>query len=224
MLPALGADRRSGAQWGMFTAADKATTDYTSATTPFLSFAGQSSMRVNDATDRLFVFGDQDVCPISCGYASTCRHERCILECGVAADGDRTYVHRAPKRHGRLDASHGRGWDPGAFTIGEWVTLAFTYNAVDGQTRTFNAESWWKCSRRADGRYRVPVPSSSRARAPWTWSMSHVAAQAIGCARGRTRGLAYTPFARARPGFATLDVSMVSGLARTSRSPCGAAT
>jgi hypothetical protein len=45
MLPALGAraDRRSGAQWGMFTAADKATTRPTSdATTPFLSFAGQS--------------------------------------------------------------------------------------------------------------------------------------------------------------------------------------
>jgi hypothetical protein len=73
----------------MFTAADKATAPTcTSDATTVLVIRWSKRMRVNDATDRLFVFGDQTVCPILLRVRINSRHERCILECGVAADGD----------------------------------------------------------------------------------------------------------------------------------------
>jgi hypothetical protein len=118
MLPALGADRRSGAQWGMFTAADKATTDLHERDDSVLVIRWSKRMRVNDATDRLFVFGDQDVCPILLRVRINAGTNGASWNAASPRTATYAYVHRAPKRHGRLDASHGRGWDPGAFTIG----------------------------------------------------------------------------------------------------------
>jgi hypothetical protein len=140
MLPSLGLQTDNRVlEWGMFTG-DRATAPAYNAS-PYLSFASGQSMRVIEEADRLFVFGDQGglsvVLRVRINSLGT--DER-ILECGVEADGDR---HMYIAREGGTDAltlhMAGASGSLGALTLGEWVTLAFTYNAGDGQTRTFNA-------------------------------------------------------------------------------------
>jgi hypothetical protein len=120
------------------------------------------------------------------------------------------HVHRS-RGDTDADAPHGgASGSLGALTLGEWVTLAFTYNAGDGQTRRSTRASWWRCSRPCRPATSFSTIELAAARVRWREHVAMWPHKLSDVHVGRTYSWAYTTSVRAHlkaspPGRASVD-------------------